>query len=85
MKALADEAAIAHDRDLYPQKLFNSLGKLNLEPSGVKELLEVDLKNGKLDQMTPRQLQTTNTIYMQFDLPHFTKVIQQVFGADKSL
>lgn len=77
-KAHADEAAIAHDRNLYPPRLYNSMGKLTLEQSGVKELLEADLEAGKFDQMTPKQLQTTNSVYMQFDLPRFTKAMRQV-------
>lgn len=72
-----DALAFAHDRQLYPRKTHNHLGEPVFDKSEAEEPLREDVKNGRHEVMSARDLQATREEYAMFDPNIFRHRIYQ--------
>ena len=80
-KAIVDSAAVAHDRLVHPRLpiITNQSGFSYSHWDGLesKNLLKLDIRDGKQDIMVPQKLRETREEYQGFPLEVFRKHIHQ--------
>jgi hypothetical protein len=81
--AAEDAAALAHDRQIYPERTHNDRGERLWHNSPAKELLRKDLKAGKYEKGKPQKLRATREEYQEFKPAVFTKRIHQEIKTNK--
>ena len=65
-RAQLDEAALIHDRLIYPEPLHDSKGLPHWKNSEAKRLMNVDIDNNKHLRFTPAAFQLSRAEYMVF-------------------
>lgn len=81
--AAEDAAALAHDRQIYPERTHNDRGERLWHNSAAKDLLREDLEAGKYEKGQPQRLRATREEYQEFSANFFTKRIHQEIKTNK--
>lgn len=78
-RAASDDAALAHDRALFPIASHNYRGELRWEGSAAQAWLKLDVRDGKHNQQKPKELYETRAAYREFPLTVFrVHIFQEV-------
>jgi hypothetical protein len=83
LRSQREEAALAHDRQLFPRCDRNHRGELVFDIHPAKEVLRKDIEDGNHKDLTPAQFQSTRTIYQLFDANIFKHRIYQAIRRKK--
>jgi hypothetical protein len=75
--ANAQEAALAHDRQIYPEKTHYKNGRRIFRMSPAHSLLAADVRDGRHNEMTPATLKRCRPEYQEWTLPVFRQWIYQ--------
>lgn len=73
----SQEAALLHDRLLYPEKSHYTIGRRIFRMSPAAPLLQADVQNGHHHQLTPSALKASRPEYGEWELKIFTQRIYQ--------
>jgi hypothetical protein len=71
------EAALLHDRRLYPEKYFYADGRRIFRMSPAQELLQTDVADGYHRKLSPAELRNTRAEYAEWELKTFRQRIYQ--------
>lgn len=75
--AASDDAALAHDRAIFPKKSHDIRGVPRWEGSQAEAFLRLDVKQGMNKALKPKDLYMMRSEYQQFPLTVFRKHIEQ--------
>jgi hypothetical protein len=81
--AARDAAALAHDRQIYPEKTHNDRGERLFHNSPARLLLREDIDAGKYEKGKPQKLRETREEYQEFSPNKFRKRIHQEIQTKK--
>lgn len=76
-RAAAEDAALVHDRALFPVATHNYRGELRWEGSAAEAWLRVDVSTGKSERVKPKALHNSRAAYRVFPLKVFREHIYQ--------
>ena len=76
-RAIEEEAALDHDRNLFPMSAYNQGGQPRWEGSNAEGLLKLDMNQGLHSILTPRELWGSRVEYQLFTRKVFRKHIYQ--------
>ena len=82
LRSRQDCEAYGHDRAIYESKQAGMLLAIPWHRSKAKEFLVQDIKNGKIAQMSPKELYASRVEYQEFTLKKFRNHIYQVKEAE---
>lgn len=82
-RARTDSAALAHDRQLYPETQINSGGEHRWDGSAAQLLLRQDIRENRHNIMTPLALHCSREEYLVFRLEQFRGHIYQEVKTQK--
>jgi hypothetical protein len=77
LRSQREEAAMVHDRQLFPRSDTNHRGEPVFDLHPAKEVLRKDIEDGNHEHLTPAQFQSTRPIYQPFDAEIFKHRIYQ--------
>jgi hypothetical protein len=81
--AARDAAALAHDRQIYPEQTHNDRGERLFHNSPARLLLREDIDAGKYEKGKPQKLHETREEYQEFSPKKFRKRIHQEIQTKK--
>jgi hypothetical protein len=82
-RAMEEEIALAHDRELHPRQTHNRRGELVFDMTDAKELLRDDVANDMHNLMTSSDLRLTSEQYKQFEPKYFKERVAQAVRLQK--